>query len=160
MIRILLSLIILTIALNGTAQQKALVLIKKNSVIARFTEGEKIRFQFKGDKEFASATITGIHKDFIKVNNEDTIYVSEIGVIDMRHHSNNSFHTASSGRKLIAAGVILLFTDMLNSSDSNTISSGVWITSGILAGGGTVMQFFNNNYFKVGRKKKVTIGSI
>ncbi len=140
---------------GSVGAQPRLVLLKKNNVIARFAEGDRIHFQRK-DLSFRSGIITGIHPDFIKLGEDDTTFVRQIKQIDLRGVSNTSFHTASSGRKLIWAGVIFLLIDLFN-GDSAQLDSGVATVSAVFIGSGIFLQFVNNNYFKIGPKKKVAV---
>src|SRR5262245_41494428 len=98
--------------------QPRLVLTKRSKLMASFYEGDRIRFQRKGEDDFTNGVITGIHRDFIKLGEYDTIYWYEIKKVDVRDRPNMGFVTAGKGRVLIAAGVILLLADVLNPNQS------------------------------------------
>ncbi len=155
--KLLCFILIITCARAVYAQRK-LILIKRNFIVSRFSEGERIRLKLRGDDTFTSAIITGIHSDFIKFGEADTVYLEQIVKIDLRYHSNNNFKIASSGKKLIVTGIVLLIADFLALNPSNTIHSGILIISSAFVSTGILLQFINNNYFKVNRKRKVTIG--
>lgn len=149
--------ILFSVSLGTVFAQRQLVLLKKDLVISRFEEGDRIRFRRKDRDHFTSGIITGIHLDFIKLGEEDTTYLHQIKSIDMRRHSNNSFHTASGGRKLIAAGILLIVLDAVNPNQSNEITPAMLTVSSVFVAAGVFMQFVNNNYFRVGQKRKLTM---
>ena len=68
--------------LDGFSQHQ-LVLIKNNTVITRFSEGERIRFKRKDRDFFSSGIITGISQEYIKLGDEDTTYLHQIKSIDL-----------------------------------------------------------------------------
>ncbi len=153
--KVLCCIVLIHVCVNVLAQPK-LVLLKGNKVIARFEEGDHIRFERK-DLTIRTGIITGIHSDFIKLGEEDTTYVSQIRRIDLRGVSNMAFHTASSGKKLIIAGLVLVLIDLFNNNPSHELDSGIMTVASIFVGSGVLLQFVNNNYFKIGRKKKVGV---
>ena len=142
--------------LDGPAQLQ-LVLIKGNKIIIRFSEGDHIRFQRKGQDFFFNGAITGISQEYIKIGEEDTTYLYQIKCIDMHGLPNTGFKTDEIGSKLVVAGTLLLLIDGLNTSNGSQVGTGVIVVSSVLVGSGTLMLFVNNNYFKIGRKKKVIV---
>ena len=149
-------LFVVAVSFESFSQYK-LFLIKKNAVVARFEEGEFIRFQWKNSKHFSSGVITGIHRDFFKVGNDDTIYVHQIRKIDLRNHSSTNFHTAASGVLLMAAGAGLFILDLVQLNPNHDVHPGIVTVSCAFVGVGLIAQFVNNNFFKVGRRKKIAI---
>ena len=149
--------IIFLISLTQASAQKQLVLIKGNNVIARFSEGDKIRFKRKDTDYVFNGVITGISREYFKLGEEDTTYLDQIKMVDLRKVPTLGFKIADMGSKFIAAGVLLLFIDGLNSSNGNAISASTVAVSATFVAAGTYMMFFNNNYFKPGRKRKVIV---
>ena len=154
--KVALFLLVLISSLESYSQGR-LVLIKQNKIITRFSEGDRIRFKRK-DRDFHSnGIITGIRHNYIKLGDEDTTYLHQIQSIDMHGHPNSGFKTADTGIKLMMAGVLLLLVDLLNPSNGSQVDDSLIVVSSALFCSGAVMVFVNNNYFKIGRKKKVMI---
>lgn len=90
---------------------------------------------------------------------EDTIYHYEVTKVDIRSKTTTSFKVASIGKALILAGVSLIVIDAFNTviihDRSYEVEKGVGRASLTLVGVGGLMQIVNNNYFRVGRKRKL-----
>jgi hypothetical protein len=136
--------------------QGELWLVRKNEVVSRFEQYETIRIQLKGTKRYVSGVIKKISHDYI-VLEDDTVQLRQISRVDLRRHSNKQFPIARSGTRLIAAGVLLLLIDVVNPNQSHTLSSGIVTAAAVFIGAGVTLQFVNNNYFKIGRRKKVMV---
>lgn len=138
--------------------QPQLALLKKDQVVSRFKEGEYIRFQRKGSDEFIRAVITGIHPGYFMLS-EDTIYHFQVRRIDVKHKTISGFKVASIGKALMVAGVSLVAIDVFNTlvirDRSYEMEAGVAKASIGLVSAGGLLQVFNNNYFKIGRKRKL-----
>ncbi|MFZ1809178.1 MAG: hypothetical protein WAU36_18235 [Cyclobacteriaceae bacterium] len=143
---------------SGLSAQPQLALLKKDGIITRFKEGEYIRFQRKGSDDFIRAVITGIHPGYFMLG-EDTIYHYQVDRVDIKHKTITGFKVASIGKALILAGVSLVVIDMFNTlvirDTSYEMEAGVAKASISLVGVGGLLQVFNNNYFKIGRKRKL-----
>jgi len=138
--------------------QRQLVLVKENKIVSRFSEGDQMRFKRKDRDFFQAGTITGIYREYFKMGEHDTTWLYQVKAIDLRGHSHSGFKTAESGAKLILAGVLLILIDALNSQNGfNGVDTGMIVVSSTLVGTGILMQFVNNNVFKIGRKKKVIV---
>lgn len=137
--------------------QSQLVLIRKNHALYHFTPGDNIRLKTISRKTTNSGTISVIHKDFIVINNADTILVSYIRKVDIRKMGHKGIDVASAGMKLMIAGVLLFAADARNARDEDESSTGIVVVSGVLFGSGLFMQFVNNNYFKVGRRNRLVV---
>ena len=137
--------------------QKQLILIKGNNVIARFSEGDHIRFRRNDTDYVFNGTITGISQTYFKLSDEDTTYLDQIKSIDLRGQPNFGFNWADAGGKLIAAGAILLLIDALNTSNGNKIGTGVAVVSATFIVSGTAMMLSKSNFFKPGRKRRVIV---
>jgi hypothetical protein len=138
---------------SSAYSQKQLVLVKKNKVISRISEGEFIRFKRKGENHFTRGIIEGIQKESFRMG-EDTTYLYNVAAIDLRGKPNSGFKVRQSGVMLIVAGSALLVISAINTGDLGpgiTSVSGAFITTGIF------MLFINNDIFKIGRKKKVIV---
>jgi hypothetical protein len=149
--------IIILISCIQAFGQRQLVLIKGNTVITRFSEGDHIRFRRNDTDYIFNGIITGISQEYFKLGDEDTTYLNQIKSIDLRGLPNSGFKTADMGGKFIAAGAVLLLIDALNTANGNKISTGVVLVSSSFIVVGSAMLIFNNNYFKPGRKKRVII---
>lgn len=143
----------------GHAQNR-LVLLKRDNTILSFKEGDYIRFKRKDRDHFTRGFIAGIHPDYFRIG-EDTTYVHLLQKIDLTDLPNSGFRTASIGKGFIAAGLMIFLGDLINttlvSNEEYTVHSGVMISSALLVGSGVLMQFVNNDYFVLGRKKKAVI---
>ncbi len=153
--------VILLIFFHGwgfLSAQPQLALIKKDQVISRFKEGEYIRFQRKGSDDFIRAVITGIHPGYFMLG-EDTIYHYQVSRVDVRGKIIPGFKVASIGKALILAGVSLVAIDVFNTlviqDTSYEMDKGVATASISLVSAGGLLQVFNNNYFVIGRKRKL-----
>jgi hypothetical protein len=133
--------------------QHQLLLLRKDQVMYRISEGYNIRLQQR-NKDFVSGTIEGIHRDFIILVNKDTIFIKNIRKIYVRRLPNPGLRVADVGTKLIMGGCILAGADYFN-SDPKQLSSGTLAISGSFIGAGILFQFINNNYFKVGFQRRV-----
>lgn len=144
--------------LTSVLAQNKLVLLKKDRVVYRFEEGEYIRFKRKDEEGFRRGVITGIHPNFFRIET-DTTYTYDIAKIDLRGKNYTGFKIAPIGRGIIFAGVGLFLIDIFNTTvildDSYTVDNSVTPVALAFIGTGALMQLVNNNYFKVGRRKKV-----
>ncbi|QOI97268.1 MAG: hypothetical protein HRU69_07100 [Flammeovirgaceae bacterium] len=149
----------LLLPLWGSAQYR-LILLKRDNTIFSFKEGDYIRFKRKDRNHFTRGFIAGIHQDYFRIG-EDTTYTHQLQKIDLTDLPNSGFRTASIGKGLIAAGLMIFLGDLVNTTlvrdDPYTVHSGVLISSALLVGAGTAMQVVNNDYFVLGRKKKAVI---
>lgn len=138
--------------------QPKLMLLKNDSRVATFEEGERIRFQKKGEQGFRKGFITGIHTNFFRIG-EDTTYTYDIAQIDLRGKKTTGFKTAALGNTLVIAGVTVFLIDIFNTTvindDTFTLRGSTLPVSLALVGTGSLLRVFNNNYFKPGRKKKI-----
>lgn len=145
--------------LPGIAQYR-LILLKRDDTILSFREGDYIRFRRKDRNHFTRGFIAGIHQDYFRIG-EDTTYTHQLQKIDLTGLPNSGFRTASIGKGFIAAGLMIFLGDLINttlvSDEQYTVHSGVLISSALLVGSGVLMQFVNNDYFVLGRKKKAVI---
>ncbi len=154
--RLLFLLTLLCLCSFEVVAQKQLVLIKKNKVVARISEGDFIRFRRKGEDHFTKGFIEGIKQDFFRIG-EDTTYLYDVAAVDLRGHSNSAFKLKDAGVKLIAVGSLLVLADLFN---SHKVDHGVVIVSSALIGSGIILQFFNNDIYKMNHKRRIITMSI
>jgi len=133
--------------------QKQLVLVKRNKVLAKINEGDYIRFKRKDRDHFTKGFIGSIYQDYFRIG-EDTTYLHNIEAVDARGMATSGFKIRQSGVILIVAGSVLLLIDAIN---SDSVSPGIAATSGAFIVSGIVMQFVNDDIYKIGRRKKITI---
>jgi hypothetical protein len=140
--------------------QYRLVLLKGDNTIISFREGDYIRLKRKDRDHFTRGFIAGIHQDYFRIG-EDTTYAHQLQKVDLTGLPNSGFRTASIGKGFIAAGLMIFLADLVNTTlvrdEEYTVHSGVMISSALLVGSGVAMQFVNNNYFVLGRRKKAVI---
>jgi|SRR6478609_8018489 len=133
--------------------QKQIVLVKKNKILARIGEGEYIRFKRKDRDNYSRGIIEGIHQDYFRIG-DDTTYLYNVAAVDAKGMATSGFKIQQSGIILMVAGGVLLISEAAHSGEADT---GVVIVSGAIIATGLVMQFFNDNTFKIGRKKKIIV---
>jgi len=152
--------VVLLLSSHEVAAQRDIVLTKGNTIVVKITEGEYIRFKRKDRDYFDKGFIAGIHLDYFRVG-EDTVYIYDVEKIDMRGRPNVGFKTAHIGVAFIIAGTTLFLGDLITvtavQGQEYTFNRGVTTVAAALVGTGVAMQFINNEYFKIGRKKKITI---
>jgi hypothetical protein len=151
--------VVIALPLLSSAQYR-LVLLKGDNTIISFKEGDYIRFKRKDRDHFTRGFIAGIHQDYFRIG-EDTTYVHQLQKVDLTGLPNSGFRTASIGKGFIAAGLMIFLGDLVNTTlvrdEKYTVHNGVIISSALLVGSGVLMQFVNNDYFVLGRKKKAVI---
>ena len=156
-LRFLLSMLILVLVSQARAQHRVL-LFKKDRIVTSFKEGEYIRLAKQGEGGYRRGLITGIYPNYFMMG-IDTTYVYDIAKVDLKGKTITGFKISSFGKGIIIAGVSLFLIDLFNKTvvmgKSYELDSGVTNTSIILAGSGLLMQFVNNDRFKVGRRRKV-----
>lgn len=146
--------LILVCSLAASAQPQ-LTLFHRNRVVTRFNEGDLIRFQRK-DRSVRQGYVYAFSPGMIVLLGDDTTYLSQIRWIDLRHVPNTNFKTASSGKKLIIAGAMLLLVDYFNNTphslDPDFTRAAAW-----MAGTGFLLQVVNNNKFRPGRHRRMGV---
>jgi len=146
--------LILVCSLAASGQPQ-LTLFHRNRVVTRFNEGDLIRFQRK-DRSVREGFIYAFSPGMIILQGDDTTYISQIRWIDLRHVPNTNFKTASSGKKLIVAGVLLLLVDYFNNTP-HSLDPEFSRTAAWMAGAGLFLQVVNNNKFRPGRHRHMGV---
>jgi hypothetical protein len=144
-------LIILTFASTLCLAQKQLVFVKKDQVIARFTEGDRFRFKLKGG-ELKEGFITEL-TDFTLISSAlDTISFSSLHKISMKKQKRVNMLNVV-GRGLLIAGLGYIAIDQINvlvgSTKSGFDSSNQ--TALVLAGVGAALAFIKPRYKRMSR---------
>ncbi|MBX2968164.1 MAG: hypothetical protein KF803_02235 [Cyclobacteriaceae bacterium] len=144
---------------TGVAQPR-LVILKGDKVITWFQEGDYIRFKRKDREHFTVGFIAGLTKDYFRIG-QDTTFIYRLEKIDLSDRDNSGFRTRAIGATFIVAGGVLFLGDLFNETvinDANyTANAGVIGVSAALVGSGLLMQLVNNDYFVLGRRKKVVV---
>ncbi len=144
---------------TATGQQRQLVILKNENVLARYQPGDVLHFFREGDKEVQIQRILDLNDTLIMMN-FDTVACYRIKKLDIRKKKGSTF-SQRLGAHMIAAGVMLPLAELINTGlvqqRGASISPGVGIASGVLAGTGTVLLLIKKPYFKPGRKKRVFI---
>lgn len=143
---------------TGAAQPR-LVILKGDKVITYFQEGDYIRFKRKDREHFTVGFIAGLTKDYFRIG-QDTTFIYRLEKIDLSER-NAGFPIRAIGATFIVAGGVLFLGDLFNETVINdekyTTNAGVIGVSAVLVGSGLLMQLVNNDYFVLGRRKKVVV---
>lgn len=130
--------------------QKQFILLKRQSVVARFSEGEYIRLKLKNGS-FREGRIMQL-QDGLIITSNDTIPFISIGKINVKGHRKKDTQS-SLGKLLLIAGVGYFAIDRVNTwffvEGQSGLDEGVSITSAALAGTGALLLFAKSPYMKV-----------
>lgn len=130
--------------------QKQFILLKRQTVVARFNEGEYIRLKLK-NKSFKEGRIMQL-QDGLIITSNDTIPFISIDRINTKGRRSKSTQ-ADIGRLLMIAGVGYFAIDQVNTlffiEGQSGIDEGVAITSAALAGTGAILLLTRSPYLKV-----------
>lgn len=143
------------------SQQRQLIVLKNEDVLARYQVGDVIHFARESDKEILIQRILDMN-DTLLMMNFDSVAYYRIKKLDIRARKQNTF-VQKLGRYMIIAGVLLPAIELLNTGVFNDegqeahISPEVLVVSGVLVGGGAIMAFTKKSYFKPGRKNHLMI---
>lgn len=144
----------------ATAQQRQVVVLKNETVLARYKVGDVISFAREGDKEILQQKILDLNDTLIMMNLDSVSYF-RIKKLDIRGRKPGTF-AQRLGAYMIAAGVILPLAELINTGwvqddKEASISGGVAIASGVLLVGGAALVLIKKPYFKPGRKHRILI---
>ena len=143
------------------AQQRQLVVLKNEDVLARYQVGDVIHFIRQNDKEVQIQRILDMN-DTLLMMNLDSVNYYHIKKLDLRGRKGVTF-VQKLGYTMMAAGVVLPAIELLNTgvfSDEDQeahVSQEVLVVSGALIGAGAIMAFTKKKYFKPGRKNHLMI---
>jgi hypothetical protein len=136
--------------------QSRLVLMRKDRVLYQFIPGDPISVKLRTGSA-KTGTISGVYLDYLTLTKRDTIFINQIQKVDVRDLPFKTFHVAGVGTKLIVAGSLLFIADRASASNEGGDATGVTIASVGLIGSGLIMQFYNNSYFRVGRRNRLGV---
>ena len=156
---VILVLFFLVISVCATAQQRQVVVLKNQTVLARYRVGDVISFAREGDKKILEEKILDLNDTLIMMNLDSVPYF-HIKKLDIRGRKSSTFGQRL-GAYMIAAGVILPIAELVNTGiiqkQGASIDEGVAIASGVLLVGGAALVFIKKPYFKPGRKQRIWI---
>lgn len=130
--------------------QKQFILMKRQTVVARFSEGEYIRLKLK-NRSYREGRIMQL-QDGLIITSNDTIPFISIDKINTKGRRVKDTQ-ASIGKLLMVAGIGYFAIDQVNTlffiEGQSGIDEGVAITSAALAGTGVVLLLTRSRYLKV-----------
>jgi hypothetical protein len=139
--------------------QRQLIVLKDQTVLARYQKGDVIRFARAQDKEILIQRILDLNDTLIMMNFDSVTYY-RIQKLDINGKQRNKFSVRMGGT-LILAGALLPLMDVFNSTviqdDKASLSKGIIITSGALLGTGAALLLIKKPYFKPGRRNRLMI---
>jgi hypothetical protein len=139
--------------------QQQFIILKDQTVIARFQKGDVIHFARATDKEILVQRILDLN-DTLLMMNQDTVPYYRIQKMDIQNRHQNQFLKVL-GFGLLAAGILLPGIDYFNASviqdQDRSVSNGVMVTSSLMVGTGAVLLLIKKKYFKPGRRNRMMI---
>jgi hypothetical protein len=156
---IVLFLFFMACSANTIAQQRQLVILKNETVLARYQVGDVLHFFRQGDTEVQVQKILDLNDTLIMMNLDSVAYY-RITKLDIRGRKSSTFGQRL-GATMLVAGLVLPAAELLNTGviqkQGASISPGVGIASGVLVGAGAAFVFIKKPYFKPGRKHRMFI---
>ena len=146
---------------TALAQQRQLIVLKNEDVIARYQEGDIIYFARAQDKEILVQKILDMN-DTLLMMNQDSVAYFRIKKLDLRGRKKNTY-AQKFGRYMILGGVLLPAIELLNTGvfqdgdKDASVSPAILATSSALIGGGLLLVLIKKPYFKPGRKYRLMI---
>ncbi|MCU0399205.1 MAG: hypothetical protein MUC73_14025 [Cyclobacteriaceae bacterium] len=157
---VIITLFLFLAVLTLRAQQPRLAVIKGDKRITYFKEGDLIRFKRSDRDHFTKGFIGGLTQDYLRIQ-DDTTFISQIEKIDLSGGENTGFKTRIIGGTFILAGSLLFVGDLINETVVNDneykADAAVITVSAVLISTGVIMQFVNNDIFKIGRRKRIVV---
>ena len=155
---VILVLFFLLWSVGALAQQRQLVVLKNQSVLARYQVGDVLHFARPGEK-IQLQKIMDLNDTLIMMNLDSVAYY-RIDKLDIRGRKSSTFGQRL-GAYMMAAGILLPAAELINTGivqkEDASIDTGVGITSGALFVGGAALVFIKKPYFKPGRKHRILI---
>lgn len=156
---VILLLVFSAVSLCAAAQQRQLVILKNETVLARYQVGDVLHFFREGDEKVQVQKILDLNDTLIMMNLDSVAYY-RITKLDIRGRKSSTFGQRL-GATMMVAGLVLPAAELINTGliqkQGASISSGVGITSGVLVGAGAALVFIKKPYFKPGRKHRMFI---
>lgn len=142
------------------AQTHQLVVLKRDRILARFYEGDMMRFAIYPEKKFRYDRIVAF-TDTTIITTQDTILYYTLSKIDLRNKLDGGLNLKVIGTTLITAGIILPLGDWINvdliQNDDYSFDRGIGTTSAVLIGTGAAMIALNKSHITLYGRKKVKI---
>lgn len=143
----------------AASQQRQLIVLKNEEVLARYQEGDVIHFARANDKEILVQRILDMNDTLLMMNSDSVAYF-RIKKLDIRGRKKSTF-LQKIGGGLIVAGLGLPIVEVINTGlvqdEGVSVSKGVTVTSLALIGAGAAFIFIRKPYFKPGRKYHLLI---
>jgi hypothetical protein len=140
-------------------QQRQLIVLKNEEVLARYQKGDVIHFAREQDKEIQIQRILDLN-DTLLMMNMDSVAYYRIKKLDLRERKQSTY-AQKLGAVMMVAGIALPLAELFNTGviqgEDASVSSGVWVTSAVLVGVGSALFFIKKPYFKPGRKYRLII---
>lgn len=156
---IILFLFFIALSAEVVAQQRQLVILKNETVLARYQVGDVLRFFRAGDKQIQEQKILDMNDTLIMMSLDSVAYY-RITKLDIRGRKESTFGQ-KLGANMIIAGALLPLAELVNTGlvqkQGASISPGIGIASGVLVGTGAALLFIKKPYFKPGRKHRMFI---
>lgn len=156
---VILILFLVIVSFCAGAQQRQIVVLKKERVLARYQVGDAISFARTNDKKIQIQKILALNDTLIMMNLDSVAYY-RIKKLDIRGRRQHTF-AERLGVYMMAAGVVFTLADLVNTTavrkEDASIDEGVAIASGSLFAGGALLFFIKKPYFKPGRKNRILI---
>lgn len=156
---VILLLFFIAICTYAAAQQRQLVILKNETVLARYQIGDVLHFFREGDKEIQVQKILDLNDTLIMMNLDSVAYY-RITKLDIRGRKSSTFGQRL-GATMLIAGLVLPAAELINTGlvqkQGASVSPGVGIASGVLLGAGAALVFIKKPYFKPGRKHRMFI---
>jgi hypothetical protein len=150
---VIITFILVALCATGLAQQRQLIALKDEDVLARYQKGDIIKFMRAHDKELQIQRILDLNDTLIMMN-FDSVNYYQIEKLDIKAKQGSKF-SERIGSSLIIAGLVLPLADLFNTTviqdQEASVSEGVWITSAAMVGTGAALVFIKKPYFKPGR---------
>lgn len=149
MMKLYLIVFFVLISLISVKAQKQLILLKRESVVVRFTEGEYLRCKLKNKakKEGKIIELTDTHI----ITSNDTLAISAVESLNMKGKRKISV-TSGLGGLLFVSGIGYFAIDQANRlivKGAGDFDEGVAITSLALTATGAAILFIKSPYKKV-----------
>jgi hypothetical protein len=143
----------------AVAQQRQLIVLKNEEVLARYQKGDVIHFARAQDKQIQVQQILDLNDTLLMMNVDSVVYY-RIKKLDIRLKKQRTY-LQKLGAYMMLAGVVLPAAELINTGivqkEGASINSGVGVASVILLGGGAILSFTKRTYFKPGRKYRMMI---
>ncbi len=141
------------------AQPRQVVVLKNETVLARYKVGDVISFAREGDRKILEEKILDLNDTLIMMNLDSVSYF-RIKKLDIRGRKSSTFGQRL-GAYMIAAGIILPIAELVNTGiiqkQGASVDEGVAIASGVLLVGGAALVLIKKPYFKPGRQNRILI---